>query len=105
MAANLTLQIKYDFHQLSEKTSTDFRNALLELLPTYSKGPRCIMVQLCVSLAALALQLKSWTTAIPDVIAACGTSSDSLAVLLQFLAVLPEEAYDSRRTMHTVFWI
>jgi hypothetical protein len=97
----LTLQIKYDFHQLSEKTSTDLRNTLLELLPMYPRGPRCVIVQLCVSLAALAVQSKSWTTVIPDVVAACET----LEVLLQFLAVLPEEAYDSRRTMHTVFWI
>lgn len=39
---------------------------------------------------------------IPDVVAACGTAGDSLDALLQFLAVLPEEAYDGRRIILTV---
>jgi len=60
------------------------------------------MIQICVSIAALALQLKSWTTAIPDVVQACGTTGDSLEALLQFLAVLPEEVDDGRRMILTV---
>ena len=50
-----------------------------------------IMIQICTSLAALALQLTSWNTVIADVVAACGTTGKSLEALLQFLAVLPEE--------------
>jgi transportin-3 len=88
---------------LSEDTAASLRNALLELLVQFSAGPRVIMIQICIAIAALGLQLKSWTTVIPDVVAACGTSGDSLEALLQFLAVLPEEAYDGRRMILTVF--
>jgi transportin-3 len=83
----------------------NLRNALLELLVQFSAGPRVIMIQICIAIAALGLQLKSWTSVIPDVVAACGTSGDSLEALLQFLAVLPEEAYDGRRMILTVFRI
>jgi hypothetical protein len=60
------------------------------------------MIQICISVAALGLQLKSWSTVIPDVVRACETTGDSLEALLQFLAVLPEEVYDGRRMILTV---
>lgn len=91
--------IKYDFHQLSENDATGLRKPLLDLLVQYSTGPRAIMIQICISVAALGLQLKSWTSVIPDVVAACG---NALEALLQFLAVLPEEANDGRRMILTV---
>jgi hypothetical protein len=61
------------------------------------------MIQICISIAALGLQMKTWNTVIPDVIAACrGGTEHSLEALLQFLAVLPEEAYDGRRIILAV---
>lgn len=60
------------------------------------------MIQISISIAALALQLKSWDTPIADVVHATGTSGDSLDALLQFLAVLPEEACDGRSMTLTV---
>ena len=69
----------------------------------YCAGPRVIMIQVCVAIASLALQLKTWNSVIQDVVGACGTTSQqSLEALLQFLAVLPEEAYDGRRMILTV---
>jgi len=60
------------------------------------------MIQICISIAALALQLTSWNTVIRDVVEACRTAGDSPDALLQFLAVLPEEANDGRRIILTV---
>ena len=61
------------------------------------------MIQICIAIAALGLQLKTWDTVIEDVVAVCGKNSQqSLEALLQFLAVLPEEAYDGRRMILTV---
>jgi len=60
------------------------------------------MIQVCISIAALGLQLKSWSTVIQDIVRVCGTSDDSLEALLQFLAVLPEEVYDGRRMILAV---
>ena len=69
----------------------------------YRGGPRVIMIQICIAIAALGLQLKTWDTVIEDVVAVCGTSTQqSLEALLQFLAVLPEEAYDGKRMILTV---
>jgi transportin-3 len=53
----LILQIKYDFHQLTEESSQNLRAALLDLLLLYATGPRVIMNQICISIASLALQL------------------------------------------------
>src|SRR6202022_4990683 len=96
------MKIKYDFHQLPEETTVSLRNTLLRLLLLYSRGPRGIMIQICISIAALGLQMKSWNTVIPDVVAACGNNEEAFEALLQFLAVLPEEAYDGRRIILTV---
>jgi transportin-3 len=96
------LQIKYDFHQLSEAASAELRIAILDLLVLYSRGPRAIMIQICVSIAALALRLKSWNSVIADVVNVCETSGESFDALLQFLTVLPEEAYEGRKLILSV---
>jgi Exportin 1-like protein len=59
------------------------------------------MIQICICLAALGLQLRSWTSVVADV-EAIWKQTGSLDALLQFLAVLPEEAYDGKRTMLSV---
>ena len=95
-------KIQCDFHQLSDEMKQPLRNALLDLLILHANGPRAIMIQICISLAALALQLQSWSTAIPDVVNACTRPKEYMDALLQFLAVLPEEACDGRRMILTV---
>ena len=68
------------------------RDALLDLLILYVDGPRVIVTQVCIALAALA---------IPDVVNACATLQHMDAIL-QFLTVLPEESCDGRRMILTV---
>jgi transportin-3 len=63
------------------------------------------MIQLCVSIALLGLQMKSWDTVVTDVVAACNTSPELHDALLQFLAVLPEEAADPRRIVMAVCYL
>jgi len=94
----------YDFHQLTDQGTTYVRDALLRLLVLHSGGPRVITIQICRAIAALGLQLKTWDTVIEDVVAVWGPrfSQQSLEAILQFLAVLPEEAYDGRRMILTV---
>jgi hypothetical protein len=86
---------------LTTETIESLPGILLRLLGLYANGQRVIMIQICIALAALGLQMKTWNTMIPDVVAAC-SKEDCLEPLLQFLAVLPEEAYDGRRTILTV---
>jgi transportin-3 len=78
------------------------KNDLLKLLIVYSAGPRPILIQICVSIAALGMQLKTWIMVVSDVVGVCKTSGKSEDALLQFLAVLPEEVYDNRRMILTV---
>jgi transportin-3 len=79
------------------------RDALLRLLLLYRGGPRVIMIQICVSVAALGLHMKTWNSVVQDVVNVCTLDSqESLEAVLQFLAVLPEEAYDGRRMILTV---
>ena len=94
--ANILFQVKYDFHQLPEDALDSLRSALLELLLLYAKGPRVILLQICIAIALLGLQMKTWSHLISDVVAVCSTSSDLHDALLQFLTVLPEEATDER---------
>jgi transportin-3 len=93
------MQIKYDFHQLPAETLVLLRNALLRLLPLHSARPKVITLQICISIASLALQMRTWNNVIPDVVGACGKNEKGQEALLQFLAVLPEEAYDGRRIL------
>jgi len=95
-------KIKYDFHQVTPENREALKNDLLELLVVYSGGPRPILIQICVSIAALGMQLKSWTTVVLDVVAVCQTAGNAEDALLQFLAVLPEEVCDHRRMILTV---
>jgi len=95
-------KIKYDFHQVTSENREALKNDVLQLLIVYSVGPRPILLQICVSIAALGMQLKTWTTVVLDVVAVCQTAGNSEEALLQFLAVLPEEVYDHRRMILTV---
>jgi hypothetical protein len=62
------------------------------------------MIQICMAIAALGLQLKTWDTMIEDVVPAVPglSTQQSGEAVIQFLAVLPEEAYDGRRIIFTV---
>lgn len=94
--------IKYDVHQLSPGNQEVLKNDLLELLIVYAAGPRPILIQICVSLAALGMQLRSWKTVVSDVVRVCQAPGKAEDAMLQFLAVLPEEVYDNRRMILTV---
>jgi len=96
------VKLKYDYHQIPDNELPNLRNELLELLMMFSKGMRVLLLHICTAIAVLGLQWKDWNSVIPDVVAACGSAPESLDVLLQFLAVLPEEAYDNRRGVLSV---
>jgi len=100
--SNSVLQIKYDFHQLSLESTKQLKDKLLELFVLYANGPRVILIQICVSIAALGLQFKTWNSVISDVVHVCEESRISSDALWQFLAILPEEVYAGRKMILTV---
>lgn len=78
---------------------TGLRDQLLVFLTHFASGPKAIRVQLCVSLAILAIQMKEWKDVLPTVVNALNSSH---AAILDFLRVLPEEVTEGRKITLTV---
>ncbi len=78
------------------------RDTLLTAMQTYHAGPRTILVQLCLALSALALQLPAWEDPIQTMIDSFGRNPATVPALLQFLTVLPEEVTTNMKIPITV---
>ena len=89
------LQITYDLDQLPRDSLPRLRDTLLNLLRSYSAGPRPIRTQLCVCLANLAIQMTEWKDVLPMVGTTLGDNAGDC--ILEFLQVLPEEVIEGRK--------
>lgn len=70
---------------------------MLQQLAVYAKGPKPIRVQLCVALANLAIQMLEWKDVLQTVVGTLGSDQKSIACVLEFLHVLPEEVTEGRK--------
>lgn len=91
------LQITYDLRDLNTEARKALRDSLVELLSVAATGPKVIMVQLCMALADLAIQMPEWQSAVQDMVNKFGGSPELVTVLLEFLTVLPEEMNGNSR--------
>ena len=75
------------------------RDTLLHALELYASGPRVVQTQLCLALAALALQMPEqlWGNVIPGMIERFGGAPGTVGALLEFLSVLPDEVSTNHR--------
>ncbi|KAF2235675.1 ARM repeat-containing protein [Viridothelium virens] len=96
-ATTLKGKIVFDLHQLPSETIARLRDSLLSLLSQYRAGPKPIRTQLCVCLANLAIQMTEWKNVLQLVVSTLGTDSQSIASVLEFLHVLPEEVTEGRK--------
>ncbi|EMC93271.1 hypothetical protein BAUCODRAFT_36946 [Baudoinia panamericana UAMH 10762] len=96
-ATTLKGKIVFDFHQLPRTTLPQLRDTLLSLLAQYSKGPKPVRTQLSVCLANLAIQMLEWKDVLQTVINTLGGNQSSIACVLEFLHVLPEEVTEGRK--------
>lgn len=78
------------------------RDSLLNMLVQSLTGPKAVMIQLCLAVADLAIQLLQWKTVIPDLVSKFGNSPQTLSCLLEILKVLPEEMNNNTRLPLTV---
>lgn len=83
--------------QVPESDLPALRDQILLLLKKFAAGPKPVRVQLCVCLAILAIQLRSWKDVLPTVVSALGSEVQSHAAILDFLRVLPEEVTEGRK--------
>ena len=87
---------------MSQPDLLSLKDTLLTALHTYHAGHRTILVQLCLALSALALQLPAWEDPIQNMIDSFGRNPATVPALLQFLTVLPEELTSNTKIPITV---
>ena len=102
--AHLSGQVTYDLAQVDPALLFPLRDTLIAALEYFKDGPRPIILQLCLALSGLALQLPTWTHAVEGLIDSYGQNPSMVPVLLQFLTVLPEELYSNTKIPVTVGW-
>jgi hypothetical protein len=95
-------QVTYDLAQLDPVQLFTLRDTIIAALEHFKEGPRAIILQLCLALSGLALQLPTWTNAVEGLIDSYGQNPSMVPVLLQFLTVLPEELYSNTKIPVTV---
>jgi transportin-3 len=96
-ATTLKGKIVFDFYQLPREALPQLRDSILSLLSTYAKGPKPIRTQLCVCLANVAIQMLEWKDVLQTVVGALGSDPNSIACVLEFIHVLPEEVTQGRK--------
>jgi transportin-3 len=96
-ATTLKGKIVFDFYQLPREALPQLRDSIISLLSTYAKGPKPIRTQLCVCLANVAIQMLEWKDVLQTVVGALGNDPNSIACVLEFIHVLPEEVTQGRK--------
>ncbi|KAI9273878.1 armadillo-type protein [Helicostylum pulchrum] len=90
-------KITYDLRDLDSNARLQLRDSLVELLWQSATGPKAVMVQLCLAVADLAIQLLQWKTVIPDLIEKFNDTPEGAICLLELLKILPEEMNSNTR--------
>lgn len=92
-------KVTFDLEQLPDDARVQLRDTLMHALQLYATGPRVVQTQLCLALAALALQMPEslWGGVVPGMIKSFGQTPSTVGVLLEFLTVLPEEVSTNHR--------
>ncbi|XP_067219751.1 importin-13 [Chanodichthys erythropterus] len=105
-ASTLHAKISRHWSDLPTGQLDSLRSQLIAQVGQFASGPKMVLTRLCVALASLVLHIlpETWPTAVPDLLCAFQTGegvteADGQArclVLLEILAVLPEELQSSR---------
>lgn len=95
-------QVTYDLQQVDQQNLPALRDTLLTALELHQTGPRVIIVQLCLAIAGIALQMPSWSNAVEEMIESFGRNPATVPTLLQFLTLLPEELTSNTKIPITV---
>ncbi|KAI8376491.1 armadillo-type protein [Radiomyces spectabilis] len=90
-------KITYDLCELDAAARNSLRASLLQLLWLSTSGPKALMIQLCLAVADLAIQLVDWKTPIQDIFGKFGETVETAPCVLEFLKVLPEEMSGNSR--------
>lgn len=92
----------YDLNQVDGANRLALRDTLVAALQRYHTGPRAVIVQLCLALSGLAVQLPAWKNPVEDMVASFGRNPAMVPALLQFLTILPDEINSNTKIPITV---
>jgi transportin-3 len=99
-SCHASLQVTYDLSELDSSSLLSLRSSLFDALRIFSvPGSRPILVQVCLSLADLAVQMMEWDQVVQGMIDQFGKDVGMVPALLEFLRVLPEEAGNPKIAM------
>ncbi|KAK4688053.1 transportin-3, partial [Tremellales sp. Uapishka_1] len=95
-AQSFRAKILYDLPQLPRESLAPLRDSLIASLapltqPSAPAGSRAVLIQLCLALSDLALQMPEWTNVVGGMIDQFGKDPSTVTVLLGFLRCLVEE--------------
>ncbi|EIN14130.1 ARM repeat-containing protein [Punctularia strigosozonata HHB-11173 SS5] len=90
-AQTFRTKVTFDLEQVDAAHLLSLRDTLVSAFQQYHSGPRNILVQLCLAISGLALQLPAWENPVQSMIEAYGRNPETVPALLQFLTVFPEE--------------
>ncbi|KAJ1731018.1 Nuclear import receptor [Coemansia biformis] len=103
-AQTLRNKIISDFGELGEQGALSLRDSVVAHLRNARSGPQPLITQLCLALADLAVQLEAWADPFGDMTRTFLSDPESVSCLLEFFAVLPEEALNERIMLTTEFY-
>ncbi|OUM69487.1 hypothetical protein PIROE2DRAFT_2579 [Piromyces sp. E2] len=86
----LRQKIIYELQDLNQN-AIELKNSIINLLYINKDKANPIVIQLCLSLADLAILCDEWDNPIQEICELFGKDSNMISILFQFLAYLPEE--------------
>ncbi|KIJ45201.1 hypothetical protein M422DRAFT_779110 [Sphaerobolus stellatus SS14] len=97
-AQTFRAKVTFDLSQVPQEQLIPLRDTILTALRQCAPGPKTVITQLCLALSGLALQLPQWDNPVQDMINTFGGGAgEGVPVLLEFLAVLPEELMENTK--------
>lgn len=96
MAAKvLHVKICKDWSKLPEEQQVPLRDTLLREVDKFQAGSRAVFTRLALCIGALVAQMRSWETAVADLVHRYGQSVEQGPLLLEILRYIAEEATSS----------
>jgi transportin-3 len=93
-AQTLRTKVQRDFEDLPPSAPLSLRSSLMTLLMKFCQGPATVRTQLCLAMAALAVQISAEEWGQGGVVhwlgCELGSQTEAIPVLLELLAVFPQ---------------
>ncbi|MDA8532027.1 exportin/importin beta family protein [bacterium] len=88
----LSRKMQRDFRELPPEQHLPLRDSIIAHAHNFSAGPAPVTTQICLSLAAFAVQCPAWEDPVSSVVSSFNQSAQDTACALRILQLLPEES-------------